>query len=152
VLNGLASFEEVPPDLAETRRRYAAVRSAGCPYLVAPLAGGGIAGYGYASSYRGRPAYRYTVEDSLYVAPDQAGRGLGRTLLGALIAECTALGYRQMVAVVGDSANAPSIHLHEALGFRRVGTLQAVGYKFGRWVDSVILQRPLGGGATAPPA
>ena len=152
VLHGLASFEEVPPDLAELARRRDDVLARGLPHLVAEAAGGrGVVGFAYAGPYRPRPAYRHTVEDSVYLAPDQAGRGIGRALLGRLIALCEAAGRRQMVAVIGDSGNAPSIGLHAALGFRRVGLLPSVGFKFGRWVDIVIMQRPLGpGDATLP--
>jgi len=150
VLHGTASFEEQPPDEAEIARRRGDVLAKGLPYLVAEL-GGTVAGYAYASPYRTRPAYRYTLEDSVYVREGFAGRGLGRLLLTELIAACAAGGWRQMVAVIGDSGNAASIGLHERLGFRRVGTLQSVGYKFGGWVDSVLMQRELGtGDATKP--
>lgn len=150
VRHGLASFEEEPPDADELGRRRAALVERGYPYIVAE-AGGAVVGYAYAGPYRPRPAYRHTVEDTVYVAPDTAGRGVGRALLEALIARCTALGYRQMVAVIGDSANAPSIALHEALGYRRAGTLASVGFKFGRWVDTIILQRALGEGDESLP-
>lgn len=156
VLYGLASFEEEPPGPAEILRRFEAVRALGLPYLVAESAAGGadptILGYAYAAPYRPRPAYRFTIEDSVYVAPDSARRGAGRALLSELIARCTDLGYRQMLAVVGDSANEGSIRLHEAFGFARVGLLRSVGFKFGRWVDSVMLQRPLGAGDHDLPA
>ena len=150
VRHGLASFEEEPPDADELGRRRAALLERGYPYIVAE-AGGAVVGYAYAGPYRPRPAYRHTVEDTVYVAPDAAGRGVGRALLEALIARCTALGYRQMVAVIGDSANAPSIGLHEALGYRRAGTLASVGFKFGRWIDTIILQRALGEGDESLP-
>jgi phosphinothricin acetyltransferase len=134
------------------RRRYREVTRRGLPYLVA-TSGGAILGYAYASPYRTRSAYRFSLEDSVYVVPDQIGHGIGRLLLGRLIEECTALGYRQMVAVIGDSAHLPSIRVHERLGFRHGGTLRSVGFKFGRWVDSVLMQRPLGeGDATMPGA
>jgi L-amino acid N-acyltransferase YncA len=150
VLHGLASFELEPPGEQEMLRRYRSVLELGLPYLVAELAGE-VAGYAYASSYRPRPAYRYTVENSIYIDHAQAGRGLGGALLEALIAECEARGCRQMIAVIGDSANLPSIRLHEKFGFARTGLLPAVGWKFGRWVDSVLMQRVLGAGdATAP--
>jgi L-amino acid N-acyltransferase YncA len=150
VLNGLASFEEQPPSLAELRRRYDDVLSRQLPYVVADV-DGAVAGYGYCAPYRTRSAYRFALEDSVYVRPDAHGRGIGRALLAELIRCCEALGYRQLVAVIGDSAHAASIGLHESLGFLRVGTLRAVGFKFGRWVDSVIMQRPLGtGDATKP--
>jgi len=150
VLQGLASFEEQPPSAAELRRRYDEVVSQKLPYLVADF-GGTVAGYGYCAPYRTRSAYRYALEDSVYVHPDAQGRGVGRALLAALIRQCEALGYRQLIAVIGDSAHAASIGLHEAQGFLRVGTLRSVGFKLGRWVDSVIMQRPLGSGdATRP--
>ena len=150
VLTGLASFEEVPPDLLELARRRAEVLARGLPWLVAE-ADGAVAGYAYAGPYRARPAYRFTVEDSVYVAPTMAGRGLGRALLIRLLALCEAAGCRQVVAVIGDSANAASIRLHAACGFREVGTLRSVGFKHGRWVDSVLMQRALGAGDRSPP-
>ena len=150
VLTGLASFEEEPPSAAELRRRFDDVSGRGLPYLVADF-GGTVAGYGYCSLYRGRSAYRYTLEDSVYVRPDAQGRGVGRALLAELIRRCEALGYRELVAIIGDSANAASIGLHESEGFLRVGTLRSVGFKLGRWVDSVIMQRPLGAGDATPP-
>ncbi len=122
----------------------------GLPYLVADFAGT-VAGYGYCTLYRSRSAYRYTVEDSVYVRAGAEGRGVGGALLAGLIRRCEAAGYRQLVAVIGDSANAASIGLHESHGFLRVGTLRSAGYKFGRWVDSVIMQRPLGAGDGAAP-
>ena len=150
VLSGLASFEEQPPSPVELRRRYEEVVSRELPYIVADL-GGAVAGYGYCAPYRTRSAYRYALEDSVYVRPDAHGRGIGRALLGELIRRCEALGYRQLIAVIGDSAHAASIGLHESQGFLRVGTLRSVGFKFGRWVDSVLMQRPLGtGDATKP--
>lgn len=151
VLNGLASFEEVPPDVAELRRRYHDVAGRGLPYLVAEEAGQ-VQGYGYCAPYRARSAYRYALENSVYVRDDLRGRGIGTRLLAALIERCAQLGYRQMIAVIGDSANTASIALHARFGFLRVGTLRSVGYKFGRWVDSVQMQRPLGAGDATPPA
>src|SRR5690606_23868421 len=142
VTHGLASFEEVPPDLPEIGQRREAVLAQGLPWLTAEM-DGAVVGYAYATPYRTRSAYRYALENSVYVAPDQARRGIGRALLARLITLCEAGGYRQMIAVIGDSANRASIGLHEALGFRRVGLLPAVGFKFGRWVDIVIMQRPL---------
>jgi L-amino acid N-acyltransferase YncA len=142
VRHGTASFELEPPDEAEMAKRYEALRDSGHPYLVAEL-GGKVLGYAYAGPYRARPAYRFTVEDSVYLAPDAQRRGIGRALLDRLIVESEARGYRQMIAVIGDSANAASIGLHAALGFRHVGTLHAVGFKFGRWIDSVLMQRAL---------
>ena len=152
VLHGLGSFEEVPPTVDEMRARRDAVLRLGLPYLVAEV-GGAVAGYSYAAPYRPRPAYRYTVEDSVYVAEGLAGRGVGRALLAALIGRCEAGPWRQMVAVIGDSGNAASITLHTRLGFRLIGTQPAVGFKFGHWVDSVLMQRELGaGGRTLPSA
>jgi L-amino acid N-acyltransferase YncA len=149
VLHGLASFEIDPPDADEMTRRLAAVLELGLPYLVAET-GGVVAGYAYADVYRARPAYRYTVENSVYVHPEFAGKGIGSTLLAQLIQDCEHAGRRQMIAVIGDSENVPSIKLHENFGFRRVG-LSAVGFKFGRWVDSVLMQRDLGSGGSRPP-
>jgi phosphinothricin acetyltransferase len=151
VMHGLASFEIEPPDLAEMTRRRRAIVERGLPYRVATV-DGRVAGYAYAGPYRLRPAYRFILEDSVYVAPDATGRGLGRRLLADLIERCAALGYRQMVAVIGDSGNRPSIGLHERLGFARVGVIRSAGFKFGRWVDSVLMQRALGeGDSTLPP-
>ena len=140
VMHGLASFEEAAPPLAEMLARYGAVSAGGFPYLVAVI-DGEVVGYSYATLYRTRSAYRHTLEDSVYVREGFGGRGIGAALLGALLERCRAGPWRQMVAVIGDSANAPSIRLHERLGFRMVGTLEAVGFKFGRWVDSVLMQR-----------
>ena len=150
VRHGLASFEEEAPGTEEIRRRHAELAASGLPWLVADF-GGVVAGYGYCAPYRTRSAYRYTLEDSVYVREDYHGRGVGAALLAGLIERCAALGYRQMVAVIGDSAHAASINLHAAAGFVRVGTLRSVGFKFGRWVDSVLMQRPLGAGDGAPP-
>lgn len=150
VLEGLASFEDVAPDKGEMTRRFEAVLKRRLPFIVAEL-DGAVKGYAYAGPYRSRPAYRYTVEDSIYVAPDASGRGLGRVLLSQLIDTCTALGYRRMVAMIGDSENKPSINLHAKLGFERAGLLPSAGFKLGRWVDSVIMQRPLGPGDGEPP-
>jgi L-amino acid N-acyltransferase YncA len=157
VLHGLASFEEVPPDLAEITRRYESVRECGLPYLVAEgdrdSGGRGVLGYAYATLYRTRSAYRFTLEDSIYIDDGLRGRGLGRLLLGELLARCAALPYRQIVAVIGDTGNTPSIALHAALGFQHAGVLRSVGFKFGHWVDTVLMQRPLGtGDTTLPPA
>jgi phosphinothricin acetyltransferase len=151
VRHGLASFELDPPPLDEMRARFDAIARAGYPYLVAHD-GERVLGYAYANHYRTRPAYRYSVEDSIYVAPDATGRGIGRQLLVRLIAECEARGYRQMLAVIGDSANAPSIELHRACGFAQVGVLPSIGFKFGRWIDSVLMQRPLGAGDRTRPS
>jgi L-amino acid N-acyltransferase YncA len=150
VRHGTASFETEPPDAAEMRRRRAVILELDFPYLVVEEAGT-LQGYAYAGTYRPRAAYRDTVENSVYLRPEAAGRGLGGMLLAALIDACAAIGLRQMVAVVGDSANLPSIRLHERLGFRHVGVLEAVGYKHGRWLDTVLLQRALGPGNTTRP-
>jgi phosphinothricin acetyltransferase len=147
---GTATFELVPPDLAEMTRRFSALRDGGFPYLVAELAGS-VAGYAYAAPYRARPAYRFTVENSIYLAPAIHRRGVGMALLRCLIAECETRGYRQMIAVIGDSANAASIGLHARAGFEMIGTHSCVGLKFGRWLDTVMMQFALGeGGATIP--
>jgi L-amino acid N-acyltransferase YncA len=150
VLNGLASFEIMPPDQDEIALRREGVLARGLPYLVAEL-DGRIAGYAYAAPYRTRPAYRFALEDSVYVDPSAARRGIGRALLAALIEACAVLGYRQMVAVIGDSGNAASIGLHAACGFVHAGILPSVGFKHGRWVDSVLMQRALGPGGAVPP-
>src|SRR6185295_5353893 len=151
VREGTASFEIAPPDEPEMTRRFESLRAGGYPYLVADVAGA-IAGYAYAGPYRARPAYRWTVENSVYVDVAARRRGVGRVLLARLIAESAARGYRQMIAVIGDSANASSIELHRAAGFRMVGTFDNVGFKFGRWLDSVLMQRALGDGAKTAPA
>lgn len=150
VLHGFGSFEEEPPSTEEMARRLAAITDAGLPWLVADM-DGAVGGYAYAGPYRTRSAYRHTLEDSVYIAPERTGRGLGRLLLGALIARCEAGPWRQMIAVIGNSGNAGSIRLHMSLGFRLVGTLEAVGFKRGRWVDSVLMQRPLGAGSGTLP-
>ncbi len=150
VRHGTASFELEPPDEAEMTRRQRALLDGGYPYLVAEI-DGSVAGYAYAGPYRTRPAYRFSVENSIYVAPEAHRRGIGRVLLDALIAECELRGYRLMIAVIGDSAQAPSIALHRAAGFKMVGAFEGVGYKFDRWLDSVLMQRPLGKGSSAPP-
>ena len=150
VLDGLASFETDPPSAGEMDLRRRGIQQSGLPYYVAEV-DGTVAGYAYAARYRTRTAYRHTVEDSIYVLPDRSGRGVGLALLSALIERCTALGYRQMLAVIGDSGNAASIRLHEKAGFRKVGLLPSVGFKLGRWVDSVLMQRPLGAGDSGLP-
>jgi phosphinothricin acetyltransferase len=150
VLHGTASFEIEPPDESEMARRQRTLIEGGHPYLVAE-ADAAVLGYAYAGPYRARPAYRWSVEDSVYVAPEAQRRGIGRALLARLIAEAEQRGFRQMIAVIGDSLQVPSIELHRALGFRLVGTLAAVGFKHGRWLDTVLMQRPLGRGDTAPP-
>jgi phosphinothricin acetyltransferase len=160
VLHGLATFEEVPPSIEDIAGRLAAVRAQGLPYLVAldgdasghsEAGGGAIVGYCYATAYRPRPAYRYTIEDSVYVADGLGGRGIGAALLEALIARCELGPWRQMIAVIGNSGNAGSIALHRRFGFQMVGTLTGAGFKLGGWVDSVVMQRALGPGASTPP-
>lgn len=158
VLHGLATFEIEPPDAAEIARRLKDLQARGYPWLVAESSAssgraspGQLLGYAYASPYRVRAAYRHTVEDSIYLHPEAAGRGLGRVLLVKLIEAAASRGYRQMVAVIGDSDNAASIGLHAACGFAPTGVLRAVGFKFGRWVDSVQMQCALGPGASIPP-
>jgi phosphinothricin acetyltransferase len=150
VRHGTASFELEPPDEAEMARRMHALLDGGYPYLVAESAGT-VLGYAYAGPYRARPAYRFSVENSIYIAPDAHRRGIGRALLAQLIAESEARGYRLMIAVIGDSAQTPSIELHRAAGFTLVGALEGVGYKFDRWLDTVLMQLPLGKGRTGPP-
>ena len=150
VLNGLASFEEEAPPLEEMRRRYEDVTRQGLPYLVVEDKGE-VLGYGYCTLYRARSAYRYTLEDSIYVKHGRHGKGIGKVVLTELIARCTALNYRQMIAVIGDSANASSIAVHASLGFVRSGSLRSSGYKFGRWVDTVFMQLPLGEGDGSTP-
>ena len=151
VLTGTASFEVDPPDEAEMLRRFEAITGAGYPYFVAEVEGR-IAGYAYASAYRTRPGYRFTVEDSVYIAPDAQGKGVGKALLERVVARCRDDGFRLMIAVIGDSANFASITLHRRLGFRFCGTIHSVGYKFGRWLDSVIMELPLGEGDRSTPA
>jgi phosphinothricin acetyltransferase len=150
VLHGTASFELEPPDETEMARRMRALLDGGYPYLVAEL-DGAVSGYAYAGPYRTRPAYRFSVEDSVYVAPEAQRRGVGRALLIELIAEAERRGFRQMIAVIGDADQAPSIELHRSLGFRLIGAIEAVGFKFDRWLASVLMQRALGLGDTAKP-
>jgi phosphinothricin acetyltransferase len=150
VCNGSASFEEEPPAAEEFERRWRHVTELRLPYLVAERAGG-ILGYAYAGPYRPRSAYRFTVEDSIYLDPKAMGQGTGTALLAALIERCTLAGKRQMLAVIGDSGNAASVAVHRRQGFRMVGTIEAVGFKFGRWVDTVLMQRPLGTGSHSLP-
>jgi len=150
VLTGTASFEIEPPDDAEMMRRFEAIAAEGYPYFVAEM-DGRVVGYAYASAYRTRPAYRYTVEDSVYIAPEAQGKGAGRLLLEALIDASAAQGDLRMVSVIGDSRNYASITLHRSLGFTFCGTIHSVGYKFGRWLDSVIMELPLGEGDTSAP-
>jgi L-amino acid N-acyltransferase YncA len=149
VRHGTATFEIEPPDEAEMRRRFDVLSGGGFPYFVAEEAGA-VIGYAYAGTYRPRPAYRFVVEDSIYLAAEARGRGIGKALLNVLIEDSTRRGFRQMIAVIGDSANAASIGLHAACGFAMSGTFYAVGWKFGRWLDSVQMQLPLGEGSDAP--
>jgi L-amino acid N-acyltransferase YncA len=141
------SFEVVPPDPAEMAQRRAIVLARKLPYLVVEI-DGEVVGYAYATMYRPRMAYRFTVEDSVYIHQDHFRKGIGRQLLSAVIAACEEQGYRQMIAVIGDGANTPSIGLHRACGFQPAGVLQSVGFKFDRWLDSVLMQRALGTGDT----
>lgn len=150
VLHGTGSFELAPPGEGEMAARRAALLDAGYPHIVA-LREGAVIGYAYAGAYRPRPAYAGTVESSVYIQADARGGGVGRALMSHLIAECEARDFRQMVAVVGDSANRASIALHEALGFTMVGTVRSVGWKHGRWLDTVLMQRALGPGDGQPP-
>ena len=152
VLHGFGTFEEVPPSPDQMAERMAAILKHGLPYTVA-LRDDQVLAYAYASPFRLRAAYRYTVEDSIYVDPEAVGTGIGKALLGSVLDDCTALGLRQVIAVIGDSENAGSIGLHKALGFEMMTTLTGVGYKHGRWVNSVWMQKPLNGGTvTAPDA
>lgn len=150
VLHGVASFEDIPPEIDEIAGRRRELVGRGLPHLVAEQSGR-VVGYCYASRYRTRSAYRFTVEDSIYIDAKEVGRGIGRALLQTLVERCSELGYRQMVAVIGGGDQLPSIRLHEALGFTRTGLLPTVGFKFGQWVDTVLMQRALGIGAKAPP-
>jgi phosphinothricin acetyltransferase len=150
VLHGTATFELIPPDLSEMTRRFKSLVDGGYPYLVATL-DGSVAGYAYAGPYRPRPAYRFTVENSVYLKPAIHRRGIGLQLMQRLIAECEARGFRQMIAVIGDSANAGSLGVHTRCGFAMIGTHPDVGFKFGRWLDIVMMQRALGEGAATLP-
>lgn len=143
VRHGTASFEEVPPDAEEIARRMAAILDRGWPWLVAAGADGAVLGYAYAGQLNPRSGYRYSCEDSVYVRHDAIGRGIGSRLLPALIDSCRAAGFRRMFAVIGDAGNAGSIALHARHGFTHAGTLQQAGYKFGRWLDVVHMERPL---------
>ncbi len=145
-----ATFELDAPDEAEMLARRAAILEKGYPYLVA-LEGETLVGYGYANLYRARPAYRFTTENSIYVAAGQQGKGIGTALMEALVAECERRDFRQMIAVIGGSDNEGSIRLHRRMGFEPVGVLKASGFKFGRWIDTVLMQRALGAGGEKPP-
>jgi phosphinothricin acetyltransferase len=147
---GTATFELDPPDLAEMTRRFRSLADGQFPYLAAEL-DGAVVGYAYAGPYRPRPAYRFSVENSVYFDPKAQGRGIGKVILQELIAQSEQRGFRQMVAVIGDSANAASIGVHRSTGFRMIGTCANVGFKFGRWLDTVMMQRDLGEGASTTP-
>ena len=151
VLHGLGTFEEIPPGAVEMARRFLEVQTFKLPYLVAESRGQ-VLGFAYAAPFRARSAYRYTVEDSIYLAPEAIGRGVGKALLLEVIKRCEDMGVRQMTAVIGDSGNAASIGLHESLGFKQTGASHSVGYKHGRWVDIVFMQRQLNGGDATPPS
>jgi len=151
VATSLATFDEVPPSAAEMALRHAEVIEGGLPFIVAAGDDGHVFGYAYAAAFRRRTGYRYTLEDSIYVEPSAIRRGIGSALLAALIERCAAAGYRQLVAVIGDTAHAASIGLHQKLGFARIGVMPAIGFKFGRWVDVVLMQRSLGAGAASAP-
>jgi phosphinothricin acetyltransferase len=150
VTNGTASYEMTPPDQDEMRERFVAITSRGYPYVAAEGQDGVVRGYAYASAFRTRPAYRWLVEDSIYLAPEARGQGIGRALLAELVGRCTTLGFRQMVAVIGGASPA-SIALHQAQGFELSGTLKGTGFKHGRWLDTVMMQRMLGEGNTSDP-
>lgn len=151
VLKGTASYEYDPPDIGEMSRRFAAIVSNNFPYLIAQDQGR-VLGYAYASHFRTRPAYRFTVEDSIYIAPDAQGQGVGTLLLGELLACCEAMGFRQVLAVIGDGAvNLASARLHAAMGFSECGRIKGSGFKFGRWCDTLLMQRYLNGGIESLP-
>jgi phosphinothricin acetyltransferase len=150
VRHGTATFELEPPDEAEMLRRFDKLRAGPFPYIVAEI-DGAVAGYAYAGAFRDRPAYRFTVEDSIYIAPEMHRRGIGRALLMRLIEEAEAAGFRQMMAVIGDSAQTASIAVHRSCGFKDAGVFKAVGFKFGRWLDTVQMQRTLGEGSGTNP-
>lgn len=152
VLTGTASYEYEAPDLAEITRRFTAITQDKFPYIVAQDEGR-VFGYAYASHFRTRPAYRFIVEDSIYIAPDAQGRGIGTLLLGELLARCEALGFRQMIAVIGDAAvNLRSARLHSAMGFTECGRITGSGFKFNHWCDTLVMQRALNGGTSTLPA
>lgn len=152
VLHGTATYELEPPSLAEMRSRYEGLRAKGYPFLVATGEDGIVLGYAYAGPFRARPAYRFIVEDSIYIAPEAKGRGLGMALMRELVEEVRRLGFRQFVAVIGDGTpDSPSVRLHEKLGFRHTGKLEGSGYKHGRWLDTAFMQLEMNGGANQPP-
>ena len=151
VLETYATFEVIPPTKDELIQRWETITQDGFPYLIAEL-NGKVVGYAYASKYRSRLAYKYTIEDSVYVSPNSTGQGVGKALLQAIIQKCIPLGYRQIIAVIGGSDNHSSINLHEKCGFYKIGTMPGTGYKLGRWVDSVMMQRQLGQGDCSTPS
>ncbi|ASY58555.1 MULTISPECIES: GNAT family N-acetyltransferase [Sinorhizobium] len=151
VLNGVATYEVTPPSEAEMALRFSTITGSGYPYIVAADEQGSVLGYAYASAFRTRTAYRFLVEDSIYLAPESRGQGIGRALLEELVKRCTALGFRQMVAVIG-GAHPSSIAVHRAVGFEHQGTMKATGFKHGRWLDTAIMQLPLGEGTDTLPA
>lgn len=150
VENGVASYELTPPSHEEMTRRYQALTDSGYPYVVAEDEAGLLVGYAYAGAYRTRPAYRWTVEDSIYLSPSAQGRGVGKLLLGNLISQCTERGFRQMIAVIG-GAHPASVRLHRAMGFGHCGTIRGTGYKHGRWLDTALMQLELGAGRSSAP-
>lgn len=153
VLHGTASYELEPPSLAEMTRRFHELHSRHFPYIVAAETGGGVLGYAYAGPYRPRPAYRFTVEDSVYIASPARGRGVGTALLAELLRLSEARGFRQMIAVIGGGTEHPaSVRLHARLGFRQIGVIEGSGFKHGRWLDTVLMQRALGDGTATMPA
>lgn len=152
VLNGTATYELEPPSLEEMQGRFEALRARGYPFLVATDDDGTVLGYAYAGPFRARPAYRFIVEDSIYISPEAKGRGLGTALMRALIEDVRELGFRQFVAVIGDGTpDSPSVRLHEKLGFRHTGKLEGSGYKHGRWLDTTFMQLEMNGGTNQPP-
>jgi L-amino acid N-acyltransferase YncA len=151
VLNGVPTYEETPPSEAEMALRFSTITGNGYPYVVALDERGTVIGYAYASAFRNRTAYRFLVEDSIYLSPEARGKGIGKALLSELVGRCTALGFRQMIAVIG-GAHPSSIALHRALGFELQGLMKATGFKHGRWLDTALMQRPLGEGTATKPA
>lgn len=152
VLNGTATYELEPPSLEEMQGRFEVLRARGYPFLVATDDDGTVLGYAYAGPFRTRPAYRFIVEDLIYISPEAKGRGLGTALMRELIGEVRGLGFRQFVAVIGDGTpDSPSVRLHEKLGFRHTGKLEGSGYKHGRWLDTTFMQLEMNGGANQPP-
>jgi phosphinothricin acetyltransferase len=151
VLHGTASFELDPPDEAEMRQRMQSMLAPGYPYIVAETEGGAVAGYAYANAFRTRPAYRWTVENSVYIDPALQGRGIGKALMVELLDRSAKAGFRQVIAVIGGSAHKASIGLHESLGFEMIGVFKGSGFKFGRWLDTVLMQKALNGGDTTLP-